>query len=118
MLHSCLPSALRPTTAASYASISPSPVCQSMDTVEVGRCLFDVCVHVEVSEEGANSLGAAVDHRERSPALIEIIGLPYEILTDPAETNKVARKRAQTPPALLHRGWRFSMSRPPGSERL
>ena len=118
MLHSCLPSALRPTTAASYASISPSPVCQSMDTVEVGQCLFDVYVHVEVSEEGANSLGAAVDHRERSPALIEIIGLPYEILTDPAETNKVARKRAQTPAALLHRGWRFSMSRPPGSERL
>jgi len=28
-----------------------------MDSVEVGQCLFDVCVDVEVSEEGANSLG-------------------------------------------------------------
>ena len=46
-----------PTTAASYASISPSPVCQSIDSVEVGQCLFDVCVDVEVSQEGANSLG-------------------------------------------------------------
>jgi hypothetical protein len=63
---------------------------------------------------------SGVDRRKRGlkrSLATEGYGIPPGIASAGANRpyiSKVARKRAQTPPALLHRGWRFSMARPPG----